>query len=155
MRKDETKISKVKLELKEVKSIVPKCLRLSNTCFTQLSITTSNGEEDMEIHVDEGDIINAVFHLGTVKSGGSTLYFTTDGKKDNMKLKHDIPFQHGRVQIGLFNKIYQCAQSFQGILFALNFNEQSLVLVPLNLKRNFDHLPLLLNPLYFLAIHFY
>ena len=115
-------------DLKEVKSIVPNCLRISNTFFTQLSITTSDGEEDMEIHVDEGDIINAVFHLGIVKSGGSTLYFKTDGKKEKMSMRHDIPFEHGRVQIGLFNKVYHCAQSFEGIRFALNFNVKKKVL---------------------------
>ena len=119
---------KIISELKEVKSIVPKCLRLSNTCFTQLSITTSDGEEDMEIHIDEGDIINAVFHLGIVKSGGSTLYFTTNRKEQKMLMRHDIPFEHGRVQIGLFNKIYHCAQSFQGIRFALNFNVKKKIL---------------------------
>jgi len=125
---DETSHKHVISELKKVKSIVPKSLRLSDTFFTQLSITTSNGENDMEIHIDEGDIINAVFHFGSVKSGGSTLYFENDPKHKTTTPIYDVPFQHGRIQIGFFNRIYHCAQSFDGIRFALNFNVKKKVL---------------------------
>ena len=76
-------VSQVLSKLEEVKRIVPKCLRLSNTFFTQVSIVTSNGKKDMKIHVDEGDIINAIFHLGKLSSGGSTLYFKMDEKNRN------------------------------------------------------------------------
>ena len=115
-------VSQVISDLDEVKNIVPNCLRLSETFFTQVSIVTSNGEKDMEIHVDEGDIINAVFHLGKLRSGGSTSYFEMDEKTGMIKEKQTIPFQHGRVQIGFYSKIYHCAKSFDGIRFTLNFN---------------------------------
>ena len=76
----------------------------------------------MEIHVDEGDIINAVFHLGILRSGGLTSYFEMDEKTGMIKGKQTIPFQHGRVQIGFYSIIYHCAKSFDGICFTLNFN---------------------------------
>ena len=84
-------------EFKEVKNIVPKCLRLSNTFFTQVSIVTLNWEKDMKMHVDEGDIINVVFHLGKLSSGGSTLYFEMDEKTGMLRGKHKIAFKHDRV----------------------------------------------------------
>ena len=89
---DEASHKHVISELTEVKSIVPNSLRLSDTIFTQLSITISNGENDMEIHIDEGDIINAVFHFGIVKSGGSTLYF--ENYTQNIKLQHQYMIRH-------------------------------------------------------------
>ena len=81
-------VSQVISDLEEVKRIVPKCLRLRNTFFTQASIVTSNGKKDMKIHVDEGDIINAIFHLGKLSSGGSTLYFEMDEKKGILRKKN-------------------------------------------------------------------
>ena len=76
----------------------------------------------MKVHVDEGDIINAIFHLGKLSSGGPTLYFEMIEKTGILREKHKIPFQHGRVQIGFYSQIYHCAKSFDGIHFTLNFN---------------------------------
>ena len=76
----------------------------------------------MKIHVNEGDIINAIFHRGKLSSGGSTLYFEMDQKTGILRGKHKIPNQHGRVQIGFYSQIYHCAKSFDGIRFTLNFN---------------------------------
>ena len=54
----------------------------------------------MEMHIDEGYIINAVLYFGKVKSGGSTLQFESNEISETITKKHDIPFQHGRVTIG-------------------------------------------------------
>ena len=45
-------------ELLQVKSIVPDCSKISNSFFTQLSLTTPNGGKDMETHLDESDMTN-------------------------------------------------------------------------------------------------
>ena len=76
----------------------------------------------MKLNVNEGDIKNAIFHLGKLSSGGSTLYFAMDKKTGILKGKYKIPFEHGRVQIGFYSQIYHCAKSFDGIHFTLNFN---------------------------------
>ena len=87
-------VSQVLSELEEVKRNVPKYLRLSTTFFTQVSIVTSNGKKDMKIHVNEGDIINDIYHLEELGSDESTLYFEMDGKTGILRGKHKIPFQH-------------------------------------------------------------
>ena len=86
-------------DLEGIKSIVPDCLRIANTIFTQITIATSNGNNNMETHIDDGDIICAVLHLGDVKKGGSTLYF--DKLEDSEKGKEtcSVVFEHGRIQI--------------------------------------------------------
>ena len=115
-------------DLKEIKSIVPECLRIASTIFTQLTITTSNGKTDMETHVDDGDIICSVLHLGDVSNGGSTIYFDPVKNSENMKETCRISFEHGRIQIGFFDKVYHCVESFEGIRYSLNFNSKRSIL---------------------------
>ena len=115
-------------DLEEIKTIVPSCLRIANTIFTQLTITTSNGKDNMETHVDDGDIICSVVHLGNVKKGGSTMYFDLLIKSDNMKETCSIIFEHGRIQIVFFDKVYHCVESFEGQRFSLNFNVKRKIL---------------------------
>ena len=115
-------------DLKKTKSIVPESLRISNSIFTQMTITTSNGSQNMATHVDDGDIIGAVINLGEVTNGGATLYFD---KKDDLKkgkCSYRIDFEHGRIQIGFFDKVYHCVESFEGVRFGLNFNVKKDVL---------------------------
>ena len=82
----------------------------------------------MEAHIDDGDIICAVLHLGDVKNGGSTLYFEGSEYSEKGKETCSIVFEHGRIQIGFFDKVYHCAQSFEGFRYALNFNSKRNVL---------------------------
>ena len=126
-------ITQVVSKLMDLKSIVPRCLKLSNIFFTQLSITTSNGEKDMEIHVDKGNIINTAFHFCKLKSGGSTLYFENEEKSGMIRQKHAITIQHGQVQIDLFSNIY---------ITVLNYLMESILLSILMSKtilRSFSH----------------
>ena len=120
--------SQVLSDLKEIKSIVPESLRIAKTIFTQLTITTSTGKKNMEAHIDDGDIICAVLHLGDVTNGGSTLYFKGSECAEIRKETYSVNFEHGRIQIGFFDKVYHCALSFEGFRYALNFNSKKNVL---------------------------
>ena len=61
------------------------CLQIVNIIFTQLTVTTSNGKNNMETRVDDGDVICSVLHQVDVKKGGSTMCFDSLQNSENMK----------------------------------------------------------------------
>ena len=66
------------LNVELARKIIPQCLHLGDSFFTQMSVFGLVSKEDGEIplHFDERDIISCVFHLGKVKSGGSISYYS-------------------------------------------------------------------------------
>lgn len=125
-------INEAKLLLEKIKlakTYIPKELRISNTFFTHMTFmgNMNNGDE-IPLHFDEKDTITALFHFGSVSSGGCTEYFNGISVKEAGSLKQSIPFENGRVQVGCFNKVLHKATKFSGSRFCLNFNLKQSVL---------------------------
>ena len=89
------------------KRLIPECLRLGDTCFTQMSVFGTLNKQDgqMPLHFDERDIISCVFHLGKVSIGGATLYYNGDSPNAPEKQVYSVPFNHGTLQIGFFSQV--------------------------------------------------
>ena len=97
------------------KNNVPSCLRICDTCFTQMVFLGFEKEGQLPAHRDNDDYINAVCSFGddTVK-GGTTLYFDGMNTKQQGKVVHKVPFCHGRVQIGFYHAIVHGASNWTG-----------------------------------------
>ena len=89
------------------KKIIPECLRLGDSFFTHMTVFGTISKEDgaMPIHFDERDVISCVFHLGKVTSGGSTSYYSGSSPTDPGRKIYHVPFLHGTLQVGFFNRI--------------------------------------------------
>ena len=74
--------------------------------FTHMSVFGTVNKEDgkMTLHFDERDIISCIFHLGKVKSGGATSYYSGDTPSDPGNRVHQVAFKHGNLHIVFFFK---------------------------------------------------
>ena len=76
----------------------------------------------MPIHFDERDIISCIFHLGNVKHGGDTSYYKgNDPNKPGRKI-YEVPFCHGRLQIGFFCRVLHGVNDWDDQHCGLKFN---------------------------------
>ena len=116
------KITLFKIKLS--KTIIPECLRLGNSFFTHMSVFGTLNKEDgaMPIHFDGRDVISCVFHLGNVTRGGSTCYYSGKSPNSVGDKVYEVPFEHGRLQIGFFNKILHGVQDWDGQRCGIQFN---------------------------------
>ena len=93
--KELKKVTLFNIELS--RKIIHQCLRLGGSFFTHMSVFGTVNKEDgkMTLHFDERDIIPCIFHLGRVKSGGSTSYHSGDSPSDPGNRVHQVAFKHG------------------------------------------------------------
>ena len=104
---------------------IPIELRVFDSIFTQLSIVGSfptEGSGAMSPHVDMHDIVSCVVTIGNLTYGGSTKYYDGHSNNDRGKLLLDVPFQHGRIQIGCYSDIYHEVSKWEGVRYTMNFN---------------------------------
>ena len=114
------------------KKCIPSSLRICNTCFTQMAMVGDvNTEGYINNHIDKKDLISGILTLGEKNiTGGSTQYFQqinlfeqNTPSRTTMILSQEVPFQHGRVQIGCFDKITHGVSKWSGgTRMTLNFN---------------------------------
>ena len=116
------KVTLLNIELS--RKIIPPCLRLGDSFFTHMSVFGTISKEDgkMPIHFDERDIISCVFHLGKVASGGSTSYYSGDSPSSPGDRIHQVPFKHGTLQIGFFNKVLHGVDEWEGQRCGIQLN---------------------------------
>ena len=74
------------------------------------------------LHFDERDIISCVFHLGKLTSGGSTSYYSGSSPMDPGRKIYHVPFNHGTLQIGFFNKILHGVDEWEGQRCGIQLN---------------------------------
>lgn len=105
------------------KSIIPDCLRIKGTSFTQMAMVGRLEKKGnvLPVHVDKYDVITALIHFGNVNEGGSTDYYDGCNRKHG-KLSKSVSFEHGRVQIGFFNEIPHGASHWKGERGIINLN---------------------------------
>ena len=100
------------------KRIVPACLRICNTFFTQMVVVGPEGNKEGEIplHLDSGDYINVLVHIGDSSvEGGEIGYHDGMTKKDKGKMVLSHRFKHGRVQVGYsFDRVYHGCNPWRG-----------------------------------------
>ena len=120
--KELKKITLLNIELS--KKIIPECLRLGGSFFTHMSVFGTLNKDDgvMPIHFDERDIISCIFHLGKVNHGGATSYYSGDNPNKPGKKIYEVPFCHGRLQIGFFCKVLHGVNDWDGQRCGLQFN---------------------------------
>ena len=121
----DTKLKKITLlNLELSKKIIPECLRLGDIFWTHMSVFSTLNKEDgqMPIHFDERDVISCVFHLGKVLEGGATSYYSGDHAMEPKDKIHSVPFHHGTLQIGFFNKILHGVDDWKGQRCGIQIN---------------------------------
>lgn len=112
-----------------VRDELPNSLKIFKSIFTQVSIVgtfpipDTNGE--IPIHKDEKDLISCVVTFGSVSEGGSTSYYNGVDLKNKGQPILDIPFMHGRIQIGCFSTILHEVSKWKGNRITMNFNIKS------------------------------
>ena len=116
------KVTLLNVEL--ARKIIPQCLRLGDSFFTHMSVfgTVSKEDGEMPLHFDERDIISCVFHLGYVKSGGSTSYYSGTSPSSPGERVYQVQFKHGTLQIGFFNKILHGIDKWEGQRCGIQLN---------------------------------
>ena len=117
--------------ISKAREVIPSECRISGTFFNHMSLLGNLTEEEsgvIEPHFDDDDIITALFHFGNPSSGGGTSYYSgLSANKKGITYKN-IPFQHGRLQIGFFNNIVHGGNSWMGVRGGINFNLKKSVL---------------------------
>lgn len=103
-------------------------LRIGDSCFTQFHAV---GDRDakgahVNLHKDAKDLITIIVTLSLVYKGGATVYYTGDSVTKNIgRLSKEVPFVHGRVQIGSYDTVIHGVKPFNGTRVTLNFNLKS------------------------------
>ena len=122
-------------QLLKFKQDVDKNLLICNSIFNQMIVIGElNKSTDMKLHIDKDDAIACILHLGKVSLGGSTNYY--DGLKAgknvpscmNGKLVHSVPFEHGRLQIGMYKDIVHGVDYWEGTRITIDFNTKLSIL---------------------------
>ena len=123
------------LQLHDFKHGVDSNLLICETFFNQMiMIGELDRNGDMNLHVDKEDAVSCVLHLGEVNKGGSTNYYNglKAGKNVpasfNGDLVHSVPFEHGRLQIGLYKDVIHGVDSWEGSRITIDFNTKISVL---------------------------
>ena len=127
----ENKKAKITLYLMEkARKVIPLECRIAGTFFNHMSLLGNLNDEvgDIEPHTDNDDIITALFHVGNPSSGGGTSYYSGLSKKDKGNTYINVPFQHGRLQIGFFNNIVHSGDTWTGVRGGINLNLKKSVL---------------------------
>ena len=73
-------------------------------------------------HVDKGNLVTVLFHLGNLFVGGETKYQHDLTSHSFGNLAKEIPFENGQVTIGCFDKILHRGELWSGIRSCINFN---------------------------------
>ena len=123
------KANKILQLIQDAKKHIPYECRISGSFFTHMSVIGRMGNTgEIPVHFDEKDCITALIHLGSVTKGGSTQYFNGSTVKDIGTLTKSIPFVHGQIQIGCFDKTLHRGQAWIGPRGCINFNMKQDVL---------------------------
>ena len=98
-------------------------------------IILRNDEKDkaknIPIHIDSDDYVNAILTLGDIsEKDGNTVYYNGTHKKNVGKECLSVPFLHGRLQIGFFDKIFHGVKPWTGDRVTISFSLQ---------KKIFNH----------------
>ena len=106
------------------RKIIPECLRLGDTFFTHMSVfgTVNKADGQMKIHFDERDLISCIFHLGETTKGGATSFYAGSKAEEPGDCIHQVPFKHGNLQIGFFNKILHGVDDWEGQRCGIQLN---------------------------------
>ena len=91
--------------------------------------TVNKIDGQMLFHFDKRDIISCVFHLGKVSKGGSTSYYEGEQPGSPGRLIHQVPFNHGALQIDFFkNKVLHGVDDCDGQRCRIQLNVKKDVL---------------------------
>ena len=104
--------------------IIPECLRICGTAFTNITVTTIEKEDEcIKAHKDEDDIVTAMLHIGNLLRGGRTRYFDASTDTSESNVSQQVCFLHGRLTVGPFHKVMHDATcpSRVGEKYAFNF----------------------------------
>ena len=126
---DKVEANKILVLMDKCRTVVPYELRVGGSCFTHMSVIGRLQDQgEVPMHFDEKDYITALVHLGNVKTGGSTQYFNGVSVKNHGHVAKVIPFAHGQIQIGCYNKILHAGEEWTGSRGCINFNLKKIII---------------------------
>ena len=109
-----------------IENHVPLALRIGNSFFTQMVVignTTIRKHDGIPKHLDK-DMITCIINFGVVdKGGGSTAFYNGSNSENKFgKMVYEVPFEHGRIQIGFFCDIIHEVKPWNGNRMTFNLN---------------------------------
>ena len=107
--------------LKRSHQIIPNSIRICDTAFTNITVTTAEESGSMKPHTDEDDLMTAILHVGDDVKGGGTNYFDGVSMGKLGDICHKENFQNGKLSIGFFDEIYHSVSNWEGNRYAINF----------------------------------
>ena len=110
--------------LQKAKKVTPSSCRQADRFFTQMGII-SNVSSNIDLlseHIDKGDLIAILFHIGQWLHEGRTDYYIGLTNDEYGILSKHIPCQYGRLTIGCFDKIIQSPEAWEGSRGCINLN---------------------------------
>lgn len=128
--KKHTWARKVLTDIKDSLKLVPDCCRICSSCFTMMSINGDqfSSKDGISAHFDKQDSFNVLLHVGNVKEGGSTRFYSGSSESDMGKMIMEIPFHHGYMQMGCFKDILHGTSGWKGDRCSINFAIKPLIL---------------------------
>ena len=130
--------------IEDSKGKIPKDLRLGDTFFKhmtvlgkmemkQMATKNSTNRDDLialnvNPHMDKGDIVTALFHVGNVSKGGKTIYYNGKNAKNKGDIIFSQPFQHGNLTVGFYSSVLHAVESWEGQRGSFVLNLKSAVL---------------------------
>ena len=86
----------------EAKEKIDPILRIGDSGFTTLALVNDLTDGRHYPHVDVNDLFNVILVLGDKVEGGSTRYYGGKNPTDPGAVKHEVPHEHLRFQVGPF-----------------------------------------------------
>jgi hypothetical protein len=118
--------------INQANKLIPSCLRICDTMFTQMIVLQTNSKDNsgsIPVHIENDDHVNAILTLGDIAvGGGSTVYYDGTNRKDVGKEYLNIPFEHGRLQIGYFDHVYHGVSCWKGDRVTVSLSLQRKIL---------------------------
>ena len=124
----------IQKHLEASKKLIPPCLRICDTFFTQMIFLGTHGETEGSIppHLDKDDHITALFSMGSecmIGNQGTTVYIEKNEPDDRLTIIKRISFRHGNLQIGTYDKVIHGSLGWDsGERFVMNLSLQKKIL---------------------------
>ena len=112
--------------IQKAKKVIPSSCQIGDTFFTHMAVKgnlSTNGDL-VSKHIDKDNFITVLFHIGQPLYSGGTNYYTGLNSDEYGTLAKHIPYQHGRLTIGCFDKIIHSGEAWEGSRGCINLNEK-------------------------------
>ena len=101
--------------IQKAKKVIPSSCQIGDTFFTHIGVigNLSTDGDLVSKHIDRDDFIAMLFHIGQPMYGGRTNYYTGLKSDEYGTLRKHIPYQHGHLAIGCFDKMIHSGEAWK------------------------------------------